>query len=117
VVHCSVANPTTPPDGGGSSTSGVYTIQVNGITPAYGNKLNKADCTFSLSKKSFRLTVVDKNGNGEKKVLDWKVKNESICTIKDDGKGNVTVTLLKKGYTSITAEYEGVKYEIIVRVS
>lgn len=95
-----------------------YTLKMNGKNPKWkiGGRDNTADVSLVLGGTSYEsgctLTVVDSDGNNVD--ITWNIGNNSVVSY-DANKGKFVAK--GKGKTTLTATVDGVKFEVIIRVS
>lgn len=92
------SEPTTEPD-----EEVTYQFYVNGSASRYGNEASIA------VGESFKLTMVDSNGN--QVDVTWKSKNSSIASV-----NGTRISGVAKGSTRVTCTIDGETYTFIVRV-
>lgn len=111
IVRCSFKDDTTTEGNGGveedNGNSGTTTTTYT-LWNTYG-KEHDNDASIKVGEK---VQLFLKSSDGTKITLDWSVSAEGIVSI--DGR---TITGETVGVVKLTAEYEGTKYECIIRVS
>ena len=109
IVRCSFKDDTTTDGNGGveedNGTSGTTTYA---LWNTYG-KEHDNDASIKVGEK---VQLFLKSSDGTKITLDWSVSAEGIVSI--DGR---TITGEATGVVTLTADYEGTKYECIIRVN
>ena len=111
IVRCSFKDDTTTEGNGGveedNGNSGTTTTTYT-LWNTYG-KEHDNDASIKVGEK---VQLFLKSAEGTKITLNWTVSTEGIVSI--DGR---TITGVAAGVVKLTAEYEGTKYECIIRVN